>query len=337
MSRHVNIPVFIPHLGCPNQCIFCNQRRISGVNEFDLHSVTKIIDDALLTVEPEAECEIAFFGGSFTGIDRKLMIELLKIANSYIKCGRINSIRCSTRPDYIDEEILSLLKYYNVSTIELGLQSTSDKVLEITKRGHSFEDEMRACELIRSYGFTLGGQMMIGLPSSTPEDEINTARFIVSSGAKEARIYPTVVFRETELCELSKAGLYTPISLEEAVKRSAEVLEIFIKADLRILRIGLCDSDNLHTEASYFAGPNHPALGELVESELYYKLITDELSKVVYNNARSFTIGCAIGHISKVIGQKRKNKVRLMNEYGFSSIKVKEDPSIEPFGVSITI
>ena len=200
--RHINIPIFIPHLGCPNQCVFCNQRKISGRESFDLNSVSLEIENALSTVDSNDEVEIAFFGGSFTGIDRTLMVSLLEIAHSYILEGRVGSIRCSTRPDYIDEEILSILKKYGVKTIELGLQSTSARVLENAKRGHNFEAELKSCRMIVENGFDLVGQMMIGLPSSDIESEIRTAEFITSVGAVGARIYPTVVFYGTELCNL---------------------------------------------------------------------------------------------------------------------------------------
>ena len=164
MKQHINIPIFIPHLGCPNQCVFCNQRTISGVKEFDISSVRRDIDTALLTVDSSTEAEIAFFGGSFTGIDRDLMIELLEIGYEYIKDGRVSSIRCSTRPDYIDEEILEILKKYGVRVIELGLQSVEEKVLKSSKRGHNFQAELKACRMIVNAGFALVGQMMIGLP-----------------------------------------------------------------------------------------------------------------------------------------------------------------------------
>ena len=160
-KRHVNIPILIPHLGCPNTCVFCNQRMISGVSEFALTDVRRQIDEALSTIEPDTECEIAFFGGSFTGIDRSLMISLLEIAKEYMDCGLVDSLRCSTRPDYIDEEILDILQAYGVSTVELGLQSVSEKVLFTTKRGHGFSAERRAAELIVNRGIALVGQMMI--------------------------------------------------------------------------------------------------------------------------------------------------------------------------------
>ena len=237
--RHVNIPVFIPHLGCPNQCVFCNQRTISGVNEFSAESVRDTIENALSTIENDAEVEIAFFGGSFTGIERSLMISLLEIGYSYITGGRVNSIRCSTRPDYIDDEILDILSRYGVKTIELGLQSSSNKVLEISKRGHYFEAEEKSCRMIVNQGFNLIGQMMVGLPGADLESELETARFIVASGAAGARIYPTVVFRDTELCDMTNGGFYKPLSVEEAVYRSARVLEIFLDGGVEVIRIGL--------------------------------------------------------------------------------------------------
>lgn len=198
MSRHVNIPIFIPHLGCPNTCVFCNQRTISGRLSFDISTVRTEIERALSTVGDGDEAEIAFFGGSFTGIDRGLMIELLELAHEYVSAGRVRSIRCSTRPDYIDGEILDILGRYGVVVIELGLQSADEQVLMRTKRGHGFDAEERACRLIVERGFELVGQMMIGLPGSTAESELATADFIIRSGASGARVYPTVVFPDTK-------------------------------------------------------------------------------------------------------------------------------------------
>ena len=243
MKRHVNIPIFIPHLGCPNQCVFCNQRSITGVQDFKIESVREEIETALATINDTVEAEIAFFGGSFTGIDRELMICLLELANEYVRCGRVSAIRCSTRPDYIDEDILAILKRYCVKTVELGLQSYDDAVLSACKRGHGSLDERRACEMIVGAGLELVGQMMIGLPESTPESEIATAQFIISSGAAGARIYPTVVFKDTELSDMASSNIYTPISLEEAVKRSATVFGLFIENNVKVIRVGLCATD----------------------------------------------------------------------------------------------
>lgn len=313
--RHINIPVFIPHLGCPNQCVFCNQRTISGVRKFSAESVREIIDTALSTIEDEAEVEIAFFGGSFTGIDRQLMLSLLEIAHSYIQDGRVSSIRCSTRPDYIDEGILVLLRKYGVKTIELGLQSSSDKVLEKSKRGHYSEAEKRACKLIVENGFDLVGQMMIGLPGADIQSELETARFIVSAGAVGARIYPTVVFRETELCRMTIDGEYHPLTIDEAVSRSADVLEIFLNSGVDVIRIGLQASEGLSGDDTYLAGPNHSALGEMVIGQVYYNRILKILSEKNFSDDDKITVLVSVGSLSKAIGQKKRNKLRLSEKY----------------------
>ena len=334
MKKHVNVPIFIPHLGCPNQCVFCNQRTISGVEHFNLCSVKKEIDEALYTVDPSQTVEIAFFGGSFTGIDRELMISLLELAYEYIENGQVQSLRCSTRPDYINEEILDLLKKYSVKTIELGLQSSCDDVLERSKRGHSQKDEAYACDLIVKYGFTLIGQMMIGLPGSTPESEIETARFIIEHGAKAARIYPTVVFYDTELSEMARRGEYVPLDTIEAVERSAKVLEILKDSGLDVIRIGLCASENLSDKEKYYGGPNHPALGEMVESAVYYNKIATRLGKDRYDG-EALRIHVGKGCLSKAIGQKKSNVNRLIREYGFSDVKFKEDEGLSAYELMI--
>lgn len=333
--RHVNIPIFIPHLGCPNQCVFCNQRSISGVARFKAEQVALIIDEALATVEADAEVEIAFFGGSFTGIDRELMISLLKIAHSYIECGKVGSIRCSTRPDYIDEEIIRILKQYGVKMVELGLQSSSDDVLKLSKRGHNFEAERYACDLIVKSGLELIGQMMIGLPGATIDDELETARFISSSGAVGARIYPTVVFRETELCDMTLCGDYKPLSLDEAIDRSARVLEIFVDSGVEVIRIGLQASENLSSDDKYLAGPNHPSLGELVIGEVYYNKIRKLLSERGLSGDEKIKILVGRGMLSKAIGQNRKNKLRLSDEY--KNISFAEADGIREYDLQLEI
>ncbi len=310
MKPHVNIPVFIPHLGCPNQCVFCNQRAISGVKEFQAESVREIIDTALSTVKSGQEAEIAFFGGSFTGIDRGLMISLLDIAKEYIDAGKVSSIRLSTRPDYINEEIIAILKSYGVKTVELGLQSSSEDVLSLSKRGHGFKEEEAACRMIVEAGFELVGQMMIGLPGSTLEKELECADFIIKSGAGGARIYPTVVFYETELCDMAKSGLYEPLSLEEAVVRCAAVFEKFYEAGVAVIRIGLHASENLSSQKSCYGGPNHSALGELVLNEFFFRRISGELKKYDVTG-KNVKISVAKGALSKATGQKQINKKRL--------------------------
>ena len=335
MKKHANIPIFIPHLGCPNQCVFCNQKTISGVSEFDIASVKRDIDSALKTISSDTSVEIAFFGGSFTGIDISLMIDLLKIAHEYIENGKVESIRCSTRPDYIDKNILEILKKYGVKTIELGLQSSNDDVLTVTKRGHNHLDEINACKMIIDAGFDLVGQMMIGLPNSTLETELKTAEFIVSSGAVAARIYPTVVFKDTELCYMATSDVYTPLTLEDAIERSAKVLEYLLDKNIQVIRIGLCASENLTDKEKYYDGPNHPALGELVEGRLYFNKIVRLLTNIYINNDDVVRVTVAKGNLSKAIGQRKTNKIRIMQNFALSEVIFEEDASLSGYEVKI--
>jgi histone acetyltransferase (RNA polymerase elongator complex component) len=262
-----------------------------------------------------------------------MMVDLLEIANQYVRDGRVMSIRCSTRPDYIDEEILDILEKYSVKTIELGLQSCSDNVLKITKRGHSFDDERRAAGMIVERGFDLVGQMMIGLPGADVESELETARFIINAGARAARIYPTVVFHDTELCKMMEHGVYEPISIDAAVSRSANVFSLFVENGVDVLRIGLHSSERLASEETYAAGPNHPALGELVIGEYYYKKIRDNLYLSQISENERIDILVSRGSLSKAIGQNGKNKNRLKDE--FPNIHFAESDDISGYEISV--
>ena len=330
--KHINIPIFIPHLGCPNQCIFCNQRYISGKLFFDEKSVEKTILQVLETVNLKDECEIAFFGGSFTGIGRDLMIRLLDIAEKYVKLGRVTGIRMSTRPDYIDEEIISILNSYTVNCVERGIQSMNNSVLNFLKRGHTVDDTLKAFKLLSDSEIPFVGQMMIGLPGATPEDEIYCAEQICAYGACASRIYPTLVFNNTELKDITISGEYIPLTVEEAVIRSRDVLDVFVRNKVECIRIGLCESDNLHSEDTYYSGPNHPSIGEMVKSALYLKKIEDKLDLSVGN---SLIVKCPKGATSQIIGNKRKNIDYLKNKYGFNKIKVIEENNLNPFDIEI--
>ena len=334
MSRHVNIPIFIPHLGCPNNCVFCNQRSISGHMSFDPASVETEIETALSTISSEDECEIAFFGGSFTGIDRSLMIDLLERAQKYIDSGRVGSIRLSTRPDYINDEILTILSRYGVRTVELGLQSLSDRVLEASGRGHDAVCAEAACALVKKYGFELIGQMMIGLPLSDEAAEIETAQKICSMGADGARVYPTVVFRDTELCSMTERGQYVPLTDEEAALRTAKVLDVFDRAGVPCIRVGLCASENLADESRVVGGANHPSVGEMAMSELYFSRICGELDKLSAKGGK-LTVYVSRGSVSKAVGQKKRNKLKLCEKYGLKDVKVLEKSEIIGYNIII--
>lgn len=332
-KAHVNIPVFIPHLGCPNMCVFCNQRAISGVSSFIPESARETIDSVLSTVQSGTECEIAFFGGSFTGIDRRLMLSLLDLAESYVRTGRVSGIRMSTRPDYIDREIVSILQRYTISAVELGIQSFSNTVLSSCRRGHRPEDSVRAMTMLREAGFSTVGQMMIGLPNSTVSDEVACAEEICRLGATGSRIYPTVVFRDTELYDMTVRGEYTPLTIEEAVERSAAALEVFVENNVHCLRVGLCESENLHSDAA-FAGATHPSLGELVFGELYYRRICALLDK--RRSTGELNVYVPRGDLSMAIGQKKRNKIRIENKYCVKSVKFIEKDDLSRYNIRIS-
>jgi histone acetyltransferase (RNA polymerase elongator complex component) len=300
------------------------------------------IEAALSTVSPEDDVEIAFFGGSFTGIDRGLMIRLLKIAEEFIRGGRVSSVRCSTRPDYIDTEVLEILRRYHVKTVELGIQSFSEAVLAASKRGHTAKASVDACRAVKAAGFELIGQMMIGLPGSTAESEIETARLICSLGADGARVYPTVVFADTELACMSERGEYAPLSIGEAIERTASVLDVFDLAGVPVIRVGLCSGENLSSAESVVGGANHPALGELAMGELIYRRIcekADKALKAAEVPGKTMTVFVPRGATSRAIGQKKRNILRLNEKYcknhQINRIKILENSSLIGYNIII--
>ena len=326
--RHLNIPIFVPHLGCPHACVFCNQRKISGKDAFSLDAVRGEIERALATVREDDEVEIAFFGGSFTAIEQSLMLSLLEIGKEYIDCGKVRALRCSTRPDSIDGETLALLSTYGMKSVELGVQSISDEVLLASGRGHTRDDVFRACELVRSSGMTLVCQMMLGLPRSTRESDLETAHFIVDSGAVAARIYPTVVLRDSALHQMLLDGRYEALSLEEAIVRGADVLETLTDGGVYPLRIGLCASEGL-SAGDAVAGAYHPALGELIRSEVYYK----KIKMIVQEGGREETlrIGVSPLALSQAIGQHKSNLLRLAGELSLSRLEIVPRDGLKEF------
>lgn len=330
--RHINIPIFIPHLGCPNQCIFCNQRYISGNEKFDECNVEKEINKVLSTVSSDDFCEIAFFGGSFTGIDRDLMVRLLDLAQLYVDKGLVKGIRMSTRPDYISKEIIDILKKYTITYVELGIQTMNDEILTYLKRGHAVSDTENAVALLKNADISFVGQMMIGLPNATSEDEIYCAERICEFGASAVRIYPTLVFKMTELEEITLNNEYKPLSCEEAVERSARVLRVFINSDIPCIRIGLSDSENLHSNDTFVAGPNEPSIGEMVKSKLFYNIICDKVSDF---SGESIVIECAKGKTSQVIGNKRKNLIEIKNKFNLKDVKVIENKHLNQYDIKI--
>lgn len=325
MKNNYIIPIFISHKGCPNQCTFCNQRKISGsLGEIDINKIRKEIEEWIHRLQNDKYLkvlhrQIAFFGGSFTGIDINIQKSLLELANEYIDNGNIDSIRISTRPDYINDEILKMLKDYNVDTIELGIQSMDNQILQEAKRGHTSEDVKKACKLINQYGFCLGVQMMIGLKESTLEKEINTCMQLIDLKPKIARIYPVLVIKDTELEEQFNRNEYKALDVVEAVNRSKEVLKLFNKNNIDVIRIGLQATDNIAEGKDVVAGPFHPAFGQLVKSEIIYDEICQYLEKnKIINSELSIEVNPS--DVSTLIGNKKINIIRILQKF---NVKIK--------------
>lgn len=333
MKKNYVIPVFVPHLGCPNDCIFCNQKSISGQKKnITKEDARKIIDDFLKEIpKDESEKEIAFFGGSFTAIKQNKQKELLELAYEYIEQGKVNSIRISTRPDCINKEILKMLKKYKVKTIELGVQSASDYILNRAGRGHTFKDVKKASKLIRLYGFKLGHQMMVGLPESTRIDEINTAKALIKLKPKMVRIYPVLVIKGTKLEQEYKQGKYKPLSVVQAVETCKELVRMFANKKIDIIRVGLQNTDEIqdpgNEKSEVVAGPFHPAFRQLVESSMWYDAIVNKIKKL---NTKVKEVEVTVNPIdvNNVIGHKKENILKLKDTYDVDLI-IKQDEKIK--------
>lgn len=327
MAKINIIPIFVPHLGCPNDCVFCNQRRITGVEVFDINSVPEKIEEYLTYFSPEAPKEIAFYGGSFTAIDEDLQRELLAIAKSYKDQGLIDRIRLSTRPDCIDDHILSYLKDYGVDTIELGIQSMDRNVLRLSKRGHNVSCVYKAVGLIKDYGFNLGLQQMLGLPGDSKERSINTAKEIISLKPNFVRIYPTLVIKNTELEDMYRAGLYEPLSLEEAVDTATKLIILYEYENIDIIRVGLQATENLQYDKDVVAGPLHDAFRELCESKKLLMVLEEE--DLNLKTKDQITISSTGRNISLLVGQKGKNKENIKKLLDVKKIKFKTDENLD--------
>lgn len=312
-----NISIFVPHLGCPCQCSFCNQKTITGqANQPTPQDVDKAVKTALKS--KNFEYEIAFFGGSFTAIDREYMISLLKAANKYIKSNEVKGIRISTRPDCIDEEILDLLKEYGVTSIELGAQSMDDEVLLANRRGHTAKDVENASKLIKSYGFELGLQMMTGLYKDSEEKAIKTAEKIIALSPQTVRIYPTVVLKGTYLADLYLSGEYKPLNADESAQLCAKLVLLFEKNNIKIIRLGLHSSEDI--KKNMLAGGFHDSFGELVKSRIM-------VDKILALPPADYEVAVNSKSLSKLKGNKKSN-IYLLIERGYN-IKIVIDNSLD--------
>lgn len=310
--KHINVALFVPHKGCPHMCSFCNQKTISGTSgELTASDIDEAVRIATSKEYDKTNSEIAFFGGSFTAIDREYMTYLLESAYPYVEKGLFKGIRCSTRPDAIDDEVLTILKKYGVTAIELGAQSMDDEVLSMNDRGHAAEDVVKASEKIKKHGFELGLQMMTGLYGSTRDKDIETAEKLIALKPETVRIYPTVVLENTRLARLYRSGEYTPETTEEAVVNCSVILDMFNNAGIKVIRLGLHSGGNV--EEGFVAGAFHPAFRELCESRIYFEKLKKYIEEEKIKG--KITIYVCPSEISKMTGQKKGN-ILLLEQMG---------------------
>ena len=322
MTRRRILPIFIPHLGCPNECVFCDQRRISGS---PLPASGRDVAAALERAKADglSGLELAYYGGSFTAVAPALQEELLTAAQPYRADGTIGLIRLSTRPDAINGATIERLRRFGVSMVELGAQSMDDAVLAASARGHTAAETEAAARELRAAGFTLVLQMMTGLPGADRESDIGTARRLIALQPDGVRIYPTVIVENTELCDMWRAGTYREHTVEDAVETCAAILPLFETAGIPVIRLGLNPTEELSGGAAV-AGAYHPALGELVRSELMRRQAAVLLRDVPAGS--SVTLGVAPNRVSAMTGQHRRNIERLTEEFQLSALRVRAVP-----------
>ena len=336
MKKQYIIPIFVPHLGCPNDCIFCNQKSISGqAKQVTKEDVKKTIEEHLKYIKENSIVEVAFFGGSFTGIEEERQIELLSTAYEFIKSKKVNSIRISTRPDYINKEVLKRLKKYKVKTIELGVQSANDYILKKAGRGHTFEDVKKASKFIRKNKFKLGHQMMVGLPDSTQKDEIQTAKDLIKLRPKMVRIYPVLVIKDTKLEEEYINGEYQPNTLEQAIDTCSILLKMFEKKKIDVIRVGLQSTDEIcnpeNESSQVVAGPYHPAFRQLVESRICYEEFLKKI-KSLNSKVRKIKVQVSGKNINNFVGHKRENVRKIRDVYNVDVV-VEENDKVKDFRI----
>ena len=341
-KKHYIIPIFVPFFGCPNHCIFCDQEKITGINERQEVDVEKVIDSYLETISQNSSpkhIEVAFYGGSFTGLPFSVQHRLLATAASYKKQEKIDGIRLSTRPDFINQDILELLQEQKVTTIELGVQSLDDQVLQAAHRGHSSQDVYQAVHLIKANNIKVGIQLMVGLPEDTPAKTLDTAKKVVVLKPELVRIYPTLVLKGTELATLYQKGLYRPWSIETTVAVCKELYYLFTQNQIPIIRLGLQHTEELKEE-HFLAGPYHSAMGELVQGAVFLDMIFSLLKKYKsITNEKEIVIYCAPQDLSKVRGHKNINIKTLKQSYQSIDIIIKASHLIKRdyLGISNTI
>lgn len=346
-KRHYIIPIFVPHEGCPHDCVFCNQGKITGENKeiilgpkykqenkVDSDFVRKTIEEYIETIgEGDRVLEVSFFGGTFTAIDINKQRELLAVAKEYKEKNIIDYIRLSTRPDYIDEFILDHLKSYRVDIIELGVQSLDKEVLHKSGRGHGYEEVLKASKLIRDYGFTLGHQIMVGLPEDTFEKDIETTKESIKMKPDICRIYPALTVKNTPMEDMYLEGTYKPYTLEEAVCISAKLYKMYKENNIQVIRIGLQPTDNIALGKDIVDGPFHPAFRELVESSI----INENIYNILKDKSGEVIIRVSNRAVSKLYADKKRYFNELKNKAKNCELKVKVENSMEVDKINIEV
>ncbi len=305
------IPIFIAHQGCPHDCLFCNQQKISGAGRREslaAGTITQTIEEWLARdSRQKREVQVAFFGGSFTCLPRSRQQSMLAEVAPFLKKGNVHSLRCSTRPDCIDDEVCLRLRQAGVTTVELGIQSMNDTVLRVSRRGHSVKESRDAVLLLKKYGFTVGAQLMPGLPGESCSSFLRGVREILALRPDMLRLYPALVIEDSAMAQLYMRGDYQPLSLDAAVTLCAAANTLAARQGIDVIRMGLQASPSL--ERSLIAGPYHPAFGELVRSRLWLQRILRHLRQLPQGERVLITVSHY--DISAVIGINKENKKRL--------------------------
>jgi len=328
-KKHYIIPIFVPHKGCPHDCIFCNQKKITGqIEEVTAKDVKAKIEDYLSMMhEGSSQIEVAFYGGSFTAIPLEYQEQLLDAAFMYVKAGRIAGIRVSTRPDCIDERISENLRKYGVRTVELGVQSMDEEVLKLCNRGHSPEDVINSVGILKEFGFSVGVQMMIGLPGDTEEKAVKTAEALIALRPDIARIYPALTIKSTYMEEMFLKGEYQPLTLDEAVELSKKLLILFESNGINVIRIGLQPTENINSGKDIVAGPFHPSMRHLVESLIYRDMLVYLLEKE--GEKKEITLVINPKNVSELVGHKKSNIDYIKSKFFIDKIRISQDKSVE--------
>lgn len=326
--KHKNIAFFIPHAGCQHRCSFCDQRAISGSQTMpSADEVRQTLSEAYDRIADKSETEIAFFGGSFTAIPEEMMQMYLAAARPFLGEGGFSGIRISTRPDAVPEEMLSVLKKYGVTTIELGAQSMQDAVLQKNGRGHTAEDVRDASRRIKQRGFSLGLQMMVGLPGDTDSAGVlDTAKELLALSPDCVRIYPAVILPHTQMAAWYESGEYVPMAFSEAVSVCAKLLELFESAGVPVIRLGLHDAPEV--SKNHIGGIYHPAFRELCEGAIYLKRAKEQLFCKGHGR---YIAEVRPDCISKMVGQRRQNIISL-SEAGYI-LRVQGNPALQKYEI----